>query len=153
MNLWTSCKWNCTVCFPQHWAAFAVLFVILGDSVSKESACNARHPSSIPGSGRSPEKGMGCPFQYSCLGNPQREAWMAIIHRIARVEHNLATKPSPPPTLYITSVHWFLFLDCIKSQNYIPIYLSLLSLMDVWVVPFWRYCEWCKAFSDVPFRA
>ena len=34
-------------------------------SVSKESACNAGDPSSIPGSGRSPGEGIGYPFLYS----------------------------------------------------------------------------------------
>ena len=34
-------------------------------SVSKESACNAGDPGSIPGSGRSPRKGIGYPLQYS----------------------------------------------------------------------------------------
>ena len=35
-------------------------------SVGKESACNAGHPGSIPGSGRSPGKRNGNPLQYSC---------------------------------------------------------------------------------------
>ena len=35
-------------------------------SVGKESACNARDPSSIPGSGRSHGEGIGYPLQYSC---------------------------------------------------------------------------------------
>ena len=34
-------------------------------SVGKESACNAADPSSIPGSGRPTEEGIGYPFQYS----------------------------------------------------------------------------------------
>ena len=34
-------------------------------SVGKESACNARDPSSIPGSGRSPGEGISYPLQYS----------------------------------------------------------------------------------------
>ena len=34
-------------------------------SVCKESACNARDPSSIPGSGRSPGEGISYPLQYS----------------------------------------------------------------------------------------
>ena len=34
-------------------------------SVGKESACNARDPGSIPGSGRSAGEGIGCPLQYS----------------------------------------------------------------------------------------
>ena len=42
-------------------------------SVSKESACNAGDPGSIPGSGRSPKEGNGNPLQYSCLENPWTE--------------------------------------------------------------------------------
>ena len=34
-------------------------------SAGKESACNAGDPSSIPGLGRSPEKELGYPLQYS----------------------------------------------------------------------------------------
>ena len=34
-------------------------------SVDKESTCNAGDPSSIPGSGRSTEEGIGYPLQYS----------------------------------------------------------------------------------------
>ena len=37
-------------------------------SVGRESACNARDPGLIPGLGRSPEEGIGYPFQYSDLG-------------------------------------------------------------------------------------
>ena len=44
----------------------------------KESACNARGPSVIPRSGRSPGERNGYPLQYSCLGNPMdRGAWWA----------------------------------------------------------------------------
>ena len=39
-------------------------------SDSKESACNAGDPGSIPGSGRSPGEGNGNPLQHSFLGNP-----------------------------------------------------------------------------------
>ena len=42
---------------------------------SKEPACNAGDPGSIPRSGRSPGGGNGSPLQYSCLGNSMdREA-------------------------------------------------------------------------------
>ena len=34
-------------------------------SAGKESACNARDPSSIPGLGRPPEEGIGYPLQYT----------------------------------------------------------------------------------------
>ena len=33
------------------------------------------------------------PLQYSCLGNPMdREDWQAMVHRLQRVGHSLATK-------------------------------------------------------------
>ena len=34
-------------------------------SVGKESVCNAGDSALIPGSGRSPGEGIGCPLQYS----------------------------------------------------------------------------------------
>ena len=62
-------------------------------SDSKESACNARDPGSIPGSRRSPGKGNGNPLQYSCLENSvNRGAWRATVHGVARVRHDLSTK-------------------------------------------------------------
>ena len=70
-----------------------------GTSVGKESACNAGDLGSIPGLGRYPGEGNGNPLQYSCLENPMdREAWEATVHGVARVRHNLATKPPPPST-------------------------------------------------------
>ena len=39
----------------------------------------------IPGSGRSPQRGLGNPLQYSCLENPMdRGAWWATVHRVAK---------------------------------------------------------------------
>ena len=53
--------------------------------ISKESACSAGDPGSIPGSGRSPGEGNGNPLQYSCLGNPMdRGAWWATVHGVAK---------------------------------------------------------------------
>ena len=63
-------------------------------SVGKESACNAEDPGSVPGSGRSPGEGNGNPLQYSCLENPMdRGVWQATVHGVARVRHDLVTKP------------------------------------------------------------
>ena len=48
---------------------------------------------SIPGLGRSPREGSGNPLQYSFLGNPMdRGAWLATVHNIRRVRHDLVTK-------------------------------------------------------------
>ena len=66
--------------------------------LGQESACNAGDLGSIPQSGRSPREGNSNPLRYSCLENPMnREAWQAIVHGVARVGHDLATKPPPPP--------------------------------------------------------
>ena len=65
-------------------------------SVGKEFACNAGDPGSTPGLGRSSGEGNGNPLQNSCLENLlDRGAWQATVHGIARVGHNLATKPPP----------------------------------------------------------
>ena len=48
-------------------------------------AGDAGDMSSISGSGKSPEKGNGNPFQYSCLENPMdRVAWRAIVYRVTK---------------------------------------------------------------------
>ena len=68
--------------------------------VVKNLSANAgdiRDMASIPGSGRSSGGGHGNPFQYSCMENPMdRGAWQATVHGVARVGHDLATKPPPP---------------------------------------------------------
>ena len=69
---------------------FSFCFIFPCSAVGKESAFTAVDLGSIPGSGRSPGKGNGNPLQYSCLENStDRGAW----HGIARVSHNLTTKP------------------------------------------------------------
>ena len=77
-----------------------MLFYLLSySSVGKESAYLTGDLGSIPGSGISPGEGNGNPFQYSCLENPMdRGAWQSIVHGVARVRHDLATKPPPPPS-------------------------------------------------------
>ena len=70
-------------CFPGGWDG-------------KESACNAGDLGLMPGSGRSPGEGNGNPLQYFCLENSTvRGAWQATVHGLARVGHDLATKPPP----------------------------------------------------------
>ena len=53
-------------------------------SVGKECACNARDPSSIPGSGRSTGEGKGYPLQYSGLENFMD----CTVHGVAKSWHN-----------------------------------------------------------------
>ena len=50
----------------------------------------------MPGLGRYPGEGNGNPLQYSCLENlMDRGAWQAAVHGVARVKHDLVTKPPP----------------------------------------------------------
>ena len=73
----------------------------LGGSVVKESTCNAGDPGLILGLGKFPGEGNSNPLQYSCLGKPMnRGNWLATVQGVARVGHNLATKPPPSPPNY-----------------------------------------------------
>ena len=61
------------------------------------NAGDARDALSIPGSRRSLGEGNGNPLQYSFLENSMgRGAWQSIVYGVARVGHDLATKPKPP---------------------------------------------------------
>ena len=57
----------------------------MGNSNSKESACNAGDLGSIHGSARSPGEAHGNPLQYSSLENPMdRGAWQATVCRVTK---------------------------------------------------------------------
>ena len=64
-------------------------------AVSKESACNAGDPGSIPGLGRSPGEGNGNPLQYSYLGKSHGQMNLAGHHGVAKVRHDLVSKLPP----------------------------------------------------------
>ena len=79
-----------------------------GGSDGKESACIVGDLGSIPGWGGSPGEGNGYPFQHSCLGNPMdRWAWQDTVHGVARIRHDLVTKP--PPYIFIEQF-WKLYI-------------------------------------------
>ena len=60
-------------------------------SDSKESACNAGDPGSVPRWGRSPGEGQGNPLQYSCLENlKDRGTWWATVHGVAKNQTQLS---------------------------------------------------------------
>ena len=65
------CYCHLFVCFltSQLWGVYKWRGTF-GSLVGKESACNARVPSSIPELGRSPGGGHGNQLQYSCLETP-----------------------------------------------------------------------------------
>ena len=81
--------------FPHYyhhiWASQVVLVV-------QNPLANAGDLGLIPGAGRSPAEGNGHPLQYSCLENStDRGAWHATVRRVARVRHDLVTKPPSQP--------------------------------------------------------
>ena len=62
-----------------------VFFGFPGGSESKESACNVGDLGLNSGLGRSPGKGNGNPFQYSCLENPMdRGAWQVTVDGVTK---------------------------------------------------------------------
>ena len=64
------------------------------NQVGKESAFNAGDLGSVSGARRSSGEGNCNPLQYPRRENPMgRGAWWAIVHGVARVRHDLATKP------------------------------------------------------------
>ena len=69
---------------------------LVWDLVVKNLPVSAGDLGLMPGSGRSPGEGNDNPVQYSCLGNPMdRGSWRATDMGVARVGHELATKPLP----------------------------------------------------------
>ena len=60
-----------------------------GGSDSKESACKAEDPGSIPGLGRSPGGEHGNPLQYSCLENPHGQRSLADYSPWGRKESDM----------------------------------------------------------------
>ena len=86
-------------------------YTYLGVSLCKESTGSAIGLGLIPGSGRSLGEGNGSPLQYSCLGNPMhRGAWWVTIHGVARVKHDLVTKPlTSSPLIRLASKIQFIF--------------------------------------------
>ena len=88
-------------------------------SDSKESACNAGDPGSIPQSGRSPGEGNGNPLQYSCLENAtDRGVWWLQAMGLQRVGHDWATD---------TFILLFSFFSSADIHNLVQVYPSSLT--------------------------
>ena len=91
-----------------------------GVSVSKESACNAGDPGSVPGLGRSPGVGNSNPLHYSCLENPtDRGAWWTTAHGVTRVWHDRITN------------HHMLTYFAFQIKFAFPLFIILITL---WVL-------------------
>ena len=83
------------------------------NSIGKESACNARDPSSIPGSGRSPGEGKGYLLQYS---------WASLLAQLVK---NL-------PAMWETWVRSLAWKDPLEKGK--TTHSSILALRIPWTV-------------------
>ena len=80
-----------------------ISIITLNKKVSKESACSAGDPGSIPGLGRSPGEGNGDPLQYPGLENlMDRGAWWATVHGVAKSRARLSGKHTNTTKLAIS---------------------------------------------------
>ena len=97
LQIWQGCFFFKILIFFSYVFIWLPLVLILacgifpGRSDSKESACTAGDPGSVPRSGGSPGKGNGNPFQYSCLENAMdRGAWWATVHGVTKSRTGLS---------------------------------------------------------------
>ena len=90
-----------------------VLLGFLGSLGGKKSAFNAREPSLVPGSGRSPGEGVGYPFHYS---------WASLV---AQLLQNL-------PAMWETSVRSLGWEDPLEKGT--ATYSSILAWRIPWTV-------------------
>ena len=60
--------------------------MVCDGSAGKESACSAGDLGSIPGLGRSPGEGKGCPFQYCGLESPTDY----VVHGVTKSQTRLS---------------------------------------------------------------
>ena len=83
--------WFCDICQTS-----LVAQSIKNLPAMQETTCSVGDLGSIPAWRRSPRGGNIIPHQYCCLENPMdRGAWQATVCGVARVEHDLVTKPPP----------------------------------------------------------
>ena len=93
----------------------------------KESACSAGDPGLIPGSGRTPGKGIGYPLQYSCPEKPMdRGAWWSTGHRVAKSGTWLTLSLSILRYMLISKIYnQFIGYEVLICISHILIYFEL----------------------------
>ena len=112
-------QWESQTCFRRvgrlrpyshiAWTPFLLGGFPPGVSDSKESACSAGDPGSIPGLGRCPGGGHDNPLQYSCLENlMDRGVWRATVHGVAKSQTWLSSnfQSSSVPFLLCVWEEW-----------------------------------------------
>ena len=108
-------------------------FMLRLGSRSKEWTCNPGNTGDmglIPGSGKSPGKGNGNSFQYSCLKNPtDRGTWQSIVQR---VRHHWVTKHKTKYIAHakIISMRWILQRIDLKVWRFLKLKYILIFIVN-----------------------
>ena len=132
LGTWSVSPWTtreiCRRLFLGVCVSFKGLSWWLSGKESAWSAGDSRDANSIPGSGRSPGKGTGNPFQCSCLGNPWTEEPGGLQSmRSQRVGHATEHDQHPRAPLRDFPIRPFAILQ-------------LVLLKDVWAI-WWLYTD------------
>ena len=150
-SLWFLCfylSWPCSYINRAHSLGFVscriapLMLYSMGfpyNSVSKESACNAGDPSSIPGSGKSTREGVEDPLQYSWASlvaqliknlPAMKETWVQSLGWEDPLEKEKATHSS----ILAWRIPWTVQHSCCYSLYLCGLYLSMnnryIKIMD-----------------------
>ena len=129
-----------SICVSVHLSVYLsiiYLYVSLGLPrwvSSKESACNARDPGSIPGSGRSPGGGNGNTLQYSCLETPtDGGAWRAEVYGVTASSMTEAHEQASAQlsAIYPSIIHLLVYL---RSRLSVKLYVTSICLCRVPII-------------------
>ena len=119
-------------------------------SVGNESACNARYPGSITGSGRFAGEGLGYPLQYSwaslvaqLVKNPPAmwETWVLSLHWEDPLEKGKATHSS----ILAWRIPWIQSMGSQSLTQLSHFHFSLSKLCDFMLV----ICSLCMLISKM----
>ena len=115
--------------FPELDSRFSLIMYLIhsinsvsfpDSSVGKDSTCNAGDPSSIPGSGRSTEEGIGYPLQYS---------WVSLVAQLVK----------NPPAIWETWVRFLGWEDPLEKGK--ATHSSILAWRSPWDHSPWDHKE------------
>ena len=99
-----------TVPFIPNIGLVSIILGFPGGSDSKESACKAEDPGSIPGSGRSPGEGNVNPLQYSPLETPMDRSQVGYSpwgHKSQTLnQQKISVKERPGSLSLFLFMHW-----------------------------------------------
>ena len=114
------CLLHCNSCFPANSMLLKSRLGFPGRSAGKESTCNEGDPSSIPGSGRSLEKGVATHSSIDAWRIPlDRGAWWATVHGVAKSRTQLRDFHFHECDMTLFIMLWLCWYICTVIKAYI----------------------------------